>query len=163
MTEYKMDGYRIDFSKGLTQKSSTSDGAMSAYDASRIAIIKGYQNTAKTVDADAYFILEHFADNTEEKELADAGMMLWSNVWTQYQEASMGYLPNSNLDNGVYTSRGWTNPHLVTFMESHDEERVTFKNIKYGNSSGSYNVKDTATALKRMELNAAFLLGIPGP
>ncbi|MES2882009.1 MAG: alpha-amylase family glycosyl hydrolase, partial [Bacteroidota bacterium] len=163
LTEYKMDGYRIDFSKGLTQKSSASDGAMSAYDASRIAIIKGYQNTAKAVDADAYIILEHFADNTEEKELADAGMMLWSNVWTQYQEASMGYLPNSNLDNGVYTSRGWTNPHLVTFMESHDEERITFKNIKYGNSSGSYNVKDTATALKRMELNAAFLLGIPGP
>jgi hypothetical protein len=48
-------------------------------------------------------------------------------------------------------------------MESHDEERVTFKNIKYGNASGSYNIKDTATALRRMELNAAFLLTIPGP
>ena len=44
-----------------------------------------------------------------------------------------------------------------------NKERITYKNIKYGNSSGSYNVKDTATALKRMELNAAFLLTIPGP
>src|SRR5205085_9643199 len=43
------------------------------------------------------------------------------------------------------------------------EERITFKNIKYGNSSGSYSVKDTTTALRRMELNAAFMLTIPGP
>ncbi|MEO6454233.1 MAG: alpha-amylase family glycosyl hydrolase [Ginsengibacter sp.] len=163
ITEYKVDGYRVDFSKGLTQKPSSNDATFSAYDASRIAIINSYYNTIKTVDANAYVILEHFCDNTEEKELSDNGMMLWSNVWTQYQEASMGYLGNSNLDWSVYTSRGWTNPHLVTFMESHDEERITFKNIKYGNSSGGYNVKDTATALRRMELNAAFMLSIPGP
>lgn len=163
ITEYKIDGYRIDFSKGLTQKPSSSDAAFAAYDASRIAIIKGYANTIRAADPDAYIILEHFADNVEEKELSDNGMMLWANVWTQYQEASMGYVSNSNLDWGVYTSRGWSNPHLVTYMESHDEERVTYKNIKYGNASGSYNIKDTATALKRMELNAAFLLTIPGP
>jgi hypothetical protein len=96
-------------------------------------------------------------------ELADDGFLLWSNVWTQYQEASMGYLANSNFERGIHTVRNWQNPHLVTFMESHDEERVTFKNIKYGNSSGGYNIKDTATALRRMELNAAFLLTIPGP
>lgn len=163
LTEYKLDGYRLDFTKGLTQKATTSDTAMSAYDASRIAIIKGYADSAKKANPNAYIILEHFADNTEEKELSDYGLLLWANVWTQYQEASMGYLGNSNFDNGIYTTRGWTNPGLVTFMESHDEERVTFKNIKYGNASGSYNVKDTATALKRMELNAAFLLTIPGP
>jgi 1,4-alpha-glucan branching enzyme len=163
LTNYKIDGYRFDFSKGLTQKSSSNDATFSAYDASRIAIIKGYYDSIKNVSANAYLILEHFCDNTEEKELSDNGMMLWANVWTQYQEASMGYVNTSNLDWGTYVARGWTNPHLVTFMESHDEERVTFKNIKYGNSSGSYTIKDTATALKRMELNAAFLFTIPGP
>jgi len=163
ITEYKIDGYRFDFSKGLTQKPSTNDGTFSAYDATRIAIINGYYNTIKAVDANSYLILEHFCDNTEEKELSDNGLMLWANVWTQYQEASMGYIGNSNLDWGTYLARGWTNPHLVTFMESHDEERVTYKNEKYGNASGSYNIKDTATALKRMELNAAFLFTIPGP
>jgi len=163
ISEYKIDGYRFDFSKGLTQKASNSDGTMSAYDASRIAIIKSYADSIRTVDANAYIILEHFADNTEEKELSDNGLMLWSNVWTQYQEASMGYLNNSNFEGVIHSARGWTNPHLVGFMESHDEERITFKNIKYGNSAGSYNIKDTATALKRMELNAAFLLTIPGP
>lgn len=163
ITEYKIDGYRLDFTKGLTQKTSTNDANFSAYDASRIAIINGYNNAIKAADANAYTILEHFADNTEEKELSDAGMLLWANVWTQYQEASMGYLANSNFQNGIHTAKGWTKPHLVNFMESHDEERITYKNIKYGNSSGSYNIKDTATALKRMELNTAFFLTIPGP
>ncbi len=162
-TEYKIDGYRVDFSKGLTQKVSTSDAAFSAYDASRIAIINDYANTIKSVDTAAYIILEHFCDNNEERQLADSGMLLWANVWTQYQEASMGYLPNSNFGNGIHTARGWTKAHLVTFQESHDEERVTFKSIKYGNSSGGYNIRDTATALKRMELNAAFTFTIPGP
>ena len=163
VTEYKIDGYRFDFTKGLTQKVTTTDAALSAYDASRIAILKSYYDAVKTASPDAYVILEHFAENSEEKELADYGMLLWANVWTKYQEASMGYLGNSNLDDGIYTSRGWNNPHLVTFMESHDEERVTYKNEKYGNASGTYNIKDTTTALKRMELNAAFLLTIPGP
>ncbi|MBL7743210.1 MAG: T9SS type A sorting domain-containing protein [Chitinophagaceae bacterium] len=163
LTEYKIDGYRFDFSKGLTQTPSTSDAGFSAYDASRIAIINNYANTIKAIYPDAYIILEHFCADNEEKELSDNGYMLWSNVWTQYQEASMGYISNSNFERGIYTARNWQNPHLVTFMESHDEERITYKNIKYGNSSGSYNIKTEATALNRMELNAAFMLTIPGP
>jgi 1,4-alpha-glucan branching enzyme len=165
LTEYKIDGYRLDFTKGLTQKVSTNDATFSAFDASRVTILNGYANAVKAVVPDAYIILEHLADNTEEKQLADNGMMLWANVWTRYQEAAMGYVANSNtnLEWGVHTVRGWNNPHLVTFMESHDEERVTYKSIKYGNVSGSYSIKDTVTALKRMELNAAFLLTIPGP
>jgi hypothetical protein len=59
-------------------------------------------------------------------------MLLWANVWHQYQEASMGYLPNSNFENGIHSARSWTQPHLVSFMESHDEERITYKNIRYG-------------------------------
>jgi 1,4-alpha-glucan branching enzyme len=163
ITGYKIDGYRVDFSKGLTQKPSSNDATFSAYDSSRIAIINNYANTIKAVDPNAYIILEHFCDNTEEKELSDNGMLLWGNMNDSYAQASMGYTSRWDFSNGIYTVRGWTKPHLVTYMESHDEERITYKNIKYGNSSGSYNVKDTATALKRMELNAAFMLTIPGP
>src|SRR5688500_18117422 len=75
----------------------------------------------------------------------------------------MGYLGNSNFQNVIHSARSWTQPHLVGFMESPDEEGITYKNIRYGNAAGGYNVKDTATALKRMALNAAFLLTIPGP
>jgi len=38
-----------------------------------------------------------------------------------------------------------------------------YKNIQYGNSSGSYSTKDVNTALKRVEMCAAFLFTIPGP
>jgi hypothetical protein len=38
-----------------------------------------------------------------------------------------------------------------------------YKNLQYGNSSGSYNVKDLNTALKRIEMCGAFLFTIPGP
>lgn len=38
-----------------------------------------------------------------------------------------------------------------------------YKTINFGNASGSYNTRDTATALKRMSLDAAFLFMLPGP
>lgn len=163
LTEYKVDGYRVDFSKGLTQKPSSNDATFSAYDPTRIAILNNYASTIRAVRPDAYIILEHFCDDVEERELSDNGFLLWANVWTQYQEASMGYLGNSNFERGIHTTRNFNQPHLVNFMESHDEERIMYKNIKYGNSAGTYNIRDLATALKRAELNAAFFLTIPGP
>ena len=48
-------------------------------------------------------------------------------------------------------------------MESHDEERLMYKNLQYGNSSGSYNVKNLQTALNRMKLAATFFITVPGP
>ncbi|MDB5023208.1 MAG: alpha-amylase, partial [Mucilaginibacter sp.] len=52
---------------------------------------------------------------------------------------------------------------LISYFESHDEERLQFKNAAYGNSSGTYSVKDLATGLKRDELGAAFMFSSPGP
>jgi hypothetical protein len=50
------------------------------------------------------------------------------------------------------------------YMESHDEERLMYKNLQYGNSNGSdYNIKDLNTALKRQEMAAAFFITVPGP
>ena len=163
LAQYKIDGYRFDFSKGLTQKISTTDAAFSAYDASRIAIINGYANTIKAADPSAYVILEHFCDNSEEKELSDSGMLVWGNMSYSYDQASMGYNTGWDFSYGIYTSRTWTKPHLVTYMESHDEERLMYKNLQFGNSSGTYNVKDLNTALKRSEMCGAFLFSIPGP
>jgi hypothetical protein len=90
-------------------------------------------------------------------------MLLWGNLNYNYNEASMGYLGSSNFQYGIFTNRGWTNPTLLTYAESHDEERLMFKNEQYGNSNASYNVKDINTGLKRQEMVAAFLLPVPGP
>jgi 1,4-alpha-glucan branching enzyme len=163
ITEYKIDGYRFDFSKGLTQKSSSNDQQFSAYDTSRIAIINSYANVIKSVEPNAYVILEHFCVNQEEKELSDSGMLVWGNLNDSYAQASMGYTDRWDFSNGIYTVRNWTQPNLVTYMESHDEERLMYKNLQFGNSSGSYSTKDLNTALKRIEMCGAFLFTIPGP
>lgn len=164
LQEYKLDGFRFDLSKGFTQANTGSNvNLWGQYDASRIAIWKGYYDTLQLKSPGSYVILEHFADNNEEKELSNYGMMLWGNANHNFQEASMGWLPNSNFEYGIHKVRGWAQPHLVTYMESHDEERLMYKNLNFGNSSGAYNIKELATGLKRQEMCAAFLLSIPGP
>ena len=168
MQQYKVDGFRFDLSKGFTQKNSgTSDAAVtawSAYDAGRVAIWKDYNAYMKSIDPNFYVILEHFAADDEEKELAADGMLLWNNLNGSFNEATMGYNTSSDFSRAFYGLHGFTKPdYLVTYIESHDEERTMTKNLAYGNASGNYNVKELATALKREELAAAFLFSIPGP
>ena len=171
---YKLDGFRFDLSKGFTQNQTCDNngancnvGSWGAYDASRIAIWKRYYDTMQVKSSRSYAILEHFADNSEEIELSNYGMLLWGNSNCNYTQAAQGYASgpcgNWNFDYGIFTARGWTNPYLVTYMESHDEERLMYNALQYGNSSGGYNIRTLPTALKRMELNAAFFFTIPGP
>jgi len=162
LEEMRIDGFRFDLSKGFTQIDYGGNvGAWSAYDASRIAILKDYANAMWASTPDAYVILEHFAANNEETELANYGMMLWGNITHEYNEASMGY--NNNLSGVDYQARGWSQPHLIAYMESHDEERLNYKNLNFGNSSGGYNITDLPTALKRLELASTFYFPVPGP
>ena len=165
MQQYKIDGFRFDLSKGFTQKSSTGDDQFRLYDAGRIATWKDYNGHIKSIDPNFYVILEHFAEESEEKVLADDGMMLWNNMNYNMNEATMGWLDNSNFEWGFYANHGFAkSENLVGYGESHDEERLNFKNITYGNASGSYVIKgNLATSLKREELVAAFLFSIPGP
>ncbi|MGD9900724.1 MAG: alpha-amylase family glycosyl hydrolase, partial [Calditrichaceae bacterium] len=159
LTEYNIDGFRFDFTKGFTNTSG--DGWY--YDASRINILKRMADQIWSVKSDAYVILEHFAENSEEKVLSNFGMMIWGNSNYNYNEATMGWNSNSDFKWGYYRERGWTNPTLVTYMESHDEERLMYKNLTYGNSYGDYNIQELPTALNRIKLAAAFFLTLPGP
>ncbi|HPI28722.1 MAG TPA: alpha-amylase family glycosyl hydrolase, partial [Candidatus Marinimicrobia bacterium] len=159
LTDFRVDGFRLDFTKGFTNK----PGEGSAYDSSRIAILKRIADKIWEIDTSAYVILEHFADNSEEKILADYGMMLWGNSNWNYAQSSMGYTNESDFSWGFYKSRSWNQPHLVTYMESHDEERLMYKNLTWGNSSGSYNIKTLNIALERIKMTAAFFLTLPGP
>jgi len=167
--EYKIDGFRFDLSKGFTQKNSgTAENNVeewSAYDPSRIAIWKDYNRFIRSVDPTSYVILEHFAEDKEELELANDGMFLWNNLNYGFNEATMGWVDigQSDISRMIYSTHGFTAPNLVSYMESHDEERLMFKNLAYGNSNVSYNVQDLKTALKRVELAAAFLFTAPGP
>jgi 1,4-alpha-glucan branching enzyme len=162
LTEFNIDGYRFDFTKGFTNEQTGGDGWN--YDAARIANLKRIADQVWEVNPDAYVILEHFTANNEEKELADYGMMLWGNITHQYQEASMGWLNESNFESISYQQRGWNEPHLVGYMESHDEERIMYKNQVFGNvNNPGHNIRRLGTALRRTQLAATFFFTIPGP
>jgi len=174
LKEYRLDGFRFDLSKGFTQKNSCSTGgcgtdaevaAWSAYDASRVAIWKAYYDTLQKHAPGSFVILEHLSENSEEKELSDYGMMFWGKATDPFNEATMGYHDGgkSDFSYALYTSRGWSRSNLVTYMESHDEERLMYKNLQYGNSSGTYNVKQLSVGLTRNAAAAAFFWLIPGP
>jgi 1,4-alpha-glucan branching enzyme len=165
LTEYKIDGYRFDLSKGFTQKNTLGDvAAWSAYDQSRINIWSRIRNEIIKYAPDAYLILEHLGDNSEETVLANMGFMLWGKLTEAYAEAMMGYNNSkANLSWGNYKTRGWNFPNLVTYAESHDEERVMFFALNYGNVSGSYSTKNLSNALKRVAAYHALLLPQKGP
>ena len=114
-----------------------------------------------SVMPEAYVIMEHFAENSEEIELSEYGMMIWGNNNYNYAEAAMGY--ESDLTSASWHGRGWSMPHLVSYMESHDEERLMYKTLTWGNATTAYNTKNPIIALKRLELNVLFFLTIPGP
>lgn len=166
--EYHIDGFRFDEAKGFTQvNSGTSESSWAAYDASRVALWEMYNNYMKSLDPSFYVILEYFAVNQEESVLANQGMMMWGNLSLNGEQAEMSYNDAGgswDLTGLFYNSWGFTTPTgNVLYFESHDEERLQYKNEQYGNSNGGYSVKDLATGLKRCEMGAAFMFSSPGP
>ena len=95
---------------------------------------------------------------------------MWGNMNYNYNEATMGWVNTSNFGGISYKSRNWTVPNLVGYMESHDEERLMYECLTYGNeyyadgdTIPTYSIKDKTTAIERMGLAAAFFFSVPGP
>ncbi|MHB1196921.1 MAG: alpha-amylase family glycosyl hydrolase [Lutibacter sp.] len=166
MNEYKIDGFRFDFTKGFSNTLYYgADNWASAYDASRITNLKNYADHVwnNNPTNKPYVIFEHLSDNSEETVLANYGIMLWGNMNHSYNQNTMGFPTDTNIDWISYKQRGWSQPNVVGYMESHDEERLMYKNLQFGNSNATYNVKNLNTALSRQELAGMFFFTIPGP
>lgn len=162
LEEFKVDGFRFDLTKGFTTRiKGNNDPWASLFDQERVNNLNRVANEIWSFNPNAYVILEHLADNEEERALANAGMLLWGNLNYDYNESIMGYA--SDLSWGVYRERNWNSPNLVTYMESHDEERLVYKTLQFGNSSGNYNTKNLETAIRRVGLASAFFYTLPGP
>jgi 1,4-alpha-glucan branching enzyme len=158
LTEYRMDGFRFDLTKGFTNNNSGGN-----YDADRIAIVKRMMDALYVVDPEAYVILEHWTGWTEERQLAEHGALVWANITHGFQQSTMGYASGADISGIWFGRRSWTLPNVVAYMESHDEERLMAKNRAFGNAAGTYSTQDVPTALDRMKAAAAFLLTTPGP
>jgi 1,4-alpha-glucan branching enzyme len=174
LNEFNVDGFRFDLTKGFTQNercggSTSNEACIGQKDDSRIAILKRMADAIWTHSPGAIIILEHFAANEEEKILAEyraeegKGMMLWGNVNGSYSQLTMGYMENSDISRVSHQSRGWAYPHLVSYMESHDEERMNYRNKKFGNVFKQYSAKDPSTSLERIKAAATLFYTVPGP
>ena len=172
MKEYKIDGFRYDFTKGFsnTPYPATGDNWGSAYDAARINNLKRIYDEIKKRNPDAIFICEHLSDNREEKELADYGMLLWGNLNYNVNEMTMGwgeekgdYGNKGDISWGSYQQRDWLRPNLLAYMESHDEERLMYKNKEWGKEQGGYSVKQIPVGLQRNAAAAVMFFSLPGP
>ena len=162
LSEYHLDGYRIDLSKGLTQVYSGSNvNYWNQFDQSRIDILFDYWTEIQANHPGTYVILEHLGNNDEEKVLADGGFMIWGKMTYGFAQSTMGY--GGDFDYGSWQNRGYNWPNLITYMESHDEERIAFDLQQFGNSSGSYDTKSFPVAMERLKMVNAFLITIPGP
>ncbi len=153
--EYKIDGYRLDLTKGFTQNVSTESTA-SNKDDSRINILTDYYNAAKSVKEDVMFILEHFCNYDEELELANRGMYLWRKINNAFSQAAMGFQSDSDFGGLNSLPRGW-----VGYAESHDEERNFYKAKMWG--SGTVKTDSVYRITHRVPLNIAFTTLVPGP
>ena len=136
LTEYHVDGFRFDLTKGFTQKDTGGDNGnveeWGHYDAGRVAILKGYADHIWSVNEDAVVIFEHLADDEEEQVLADYGIQLWRNVNEGYSTVISGSRGDFSR---MYSDAPFGG--YVGYMESHDEERlcygseVDFSNIRW--------------------------------
>ena len=141
LTEYDVDGFRFDLTKGFTQKKTDPDvGAWGRYDQSRVDILKGYADHIWSVNSDAVVIFEHLSDWDEEKVLAEHGIQLWRNVNSEYRTAVGG--GTGNFSN-VYSTAPFGG--FVGYMESHDEERICY-GATTSTSSISWGICGTLTS-----------------
>ncbi len=155
--EYHIDGYRLDFSKGMTQ----TPGNAWSYDQARINLLNEYANHLWQDESDLYMILEHWVDLSENQTLVNDGFMVWANVTHDYNEASMGY--PSDFGWASYQNQSMSNPGVLSYPESHDEERLMYKALQFGNGEDDYQVTNLNTALARQEAIQCFNILLPGP
>lgn len=146
LTEYKIDGFRMDLSHGFCGPNCNDRKSNVNY---------YYNNGVKAVASDAYFILEHWEDQGGEKAgYVNNGMMCWENTNNAYSQVAMGWLKEGDALNNA------NNDGYVSYVTSHDEQRPFWKAKTYGNGTIKSNEK---TRLARVPAVVAMCVMLNGP
>lgn len=162
MTEYKFDGFRFDLVKGLGNNDSyanSGDAATNAFNQSRIDRMRELQKVVEGVNPNGYFINENLAGAQEENAMAETGQLNWANINEAGCQFAMGYADDSNL-NRMYApkdQRTWGS--TVSYLESHDEQRLAYKQEQWGVAGVKGNVPNS---MHRLGSAAAQMILAPG-
>ena len=178
--EFKIDGLRWDLTKGFTQAcpstvSGGQDNCTNSYQQDRVDILKDYAAYSWSLDPTHYTIFEHLGVDSEEQQWANyrvtgeadgipKGVMMWGKMTDPYNQLTMGYNSSNDISRMASSSRGFAANRLMGYAESHDEERLMYKNVNYGNTANpGHNVTNLNVALSRMSALGAVTLLVPGP
>lgn len=156
---YKVDGFRFDLVKGLGNNNSYGSGT-EAYNASRVARMKKLHGYIKEIKPDAYHINENLAGAQEEKEMGQDGQLNWANVNNAGCQYTMGYTNGSEF-NRMFTLNDGGRPWgtTVSYLESHDEERMAYKQDQWAQAGIKGN---SQTSCQRLGSAAAQMILAPG-
>ncbi|MDE5872028.1 MAG: Por secretion system protein, partial [Muribaculaceae bacterium] len=163
MTEYKFDGFRFDLVKGLGNNDSyanAGDAATNAFNQSRVDRMRELQKTVEAVNPNGYFINENLATAQEENAMAATGQLNWANVNEGGCQYAMGYQTDSNLSRFYAPKDGgrlWGS--TVSYLESHDEQRLAYKQNQFGEKGVKGNIPNS---MHRLGSAAAQMILAPG-
>jgi glycosidase len=169
ITEFKVDGFRWDLTKGFTQNCQGSDACTNSYQQDRVDVLKDYADAQWLTDPTQYVIFEHLGSDTEEQQWANyrlnegKGIMMWGEMFAQYKTLAQGFTSN-DIGRISHTSRGFTGKRLMGYSESHDKDRLMYEAIKFGDVTGTSPVRNNVTnAVNKMAAIGAISVLIPGP
>ena len=163
MTEYKFDGFRFDLVKGLGNNDSyanSGEAATNAFNQSRIDRMRELQKVVEAVNPNGYFINENLATAQEENAMASTGQLNWANINEAGCQYAMGFQTDSNLSRFYAPKDGgrlWGS--TVSYLESHDEQRLAYKQNQWGVAGVKGNIPNS---LHRLGSAAAQMILAPG-
>ncbi len=162
LTAYNVDGFRFDLVKGLgTKYTASTEAATNTYNASRVEVMKKLHAAITEIKPNGIHINEDLAYAQEENEMAADGQLNWANINTESCQYAMGWADNSSLTRFLSTSdsnRKWGS--TVAYAESHDEERMGYKQVAYGSGTAK---TDETVRMNRLGAVAVQMLLTPGP
>ncbi|MDE5968124.1 MAG: hypothetical protein K2G64_03365, partial [Muribaculaceae bacterium] len=162
LTEYRFDGFRFDLVKGLGNNdsyASPSDASTNDYNQSRVDRMKRLHDVMRKVNPDAYFINENLAGAKEENAMAADGELNWANVNEAGCQFAMGYSTDSSLNRMWAVKDSRTAGSTVAYLESHDEQRLAYKQNMFG-ATGVKGNNDVSC--RRLASAAAQMILVPG-
>jgi glycosidase len=167
ITEFKIDGFRWDLTKGVTQNCTPTDqNCTNRYQQDRVDLLKKYVDYSWELDPNHYAIFEHLGASNEEQQWANyriaegKGVMMWSEQFAPYTQLIEGNGGNKNLNGMLNNSKGFTGRRVMGYPESHDKDRLMYQARTFGASA---EIKTLSGALKRKASIAAISTTIPGP
>lgn len=162
MTAYNVDGFRFDLVKGLGDNDSyAAAGGTDQYNQSRVDRMKRLHGVITSVKPNGIHINENLAGAREEIAMGEDGQLQWANINNSSCQFTMGYSQNCDLKRFLAASDGGRPAYsTVSYAESHDEQRMAYKNGAYGVDA----VKgESEASYRRLGTLAVQMLLTPGP